>query len=222
MREPTGFSNKSNEALDFFTPIRYTYAMLRIPNVRSSLLLCIILAGLSIFIAAGFAQDEVPAAAPEVVEDLGDILPEPLRRPQRGESPRYPQDTVIGPLGRGSAPEAAYRLARNILTALLMNNQNAESLSGMGSIRAEEIAQLLEPVNPAKFRIGGGKVEPDGSASFLFRFIGREQSAAGELYARVTEAGTWVFDDILLEDPQDISDKVEPYPYDFTPYERFF
>ncbi|GHV81556.1 hypothetical protein AGMMS49991_01140 [Spirochaetia bacterium] len=184
----------------------------------------------------GFAQDEdtskeavssgreVPAAeaAPEANENLGDILPEPLRRPQRGESPRYPQDTIIGPLGRGSAPEAAYRLARNILTALLMNNQKAESLSGMSELRAEDIAHILEPVNPVKFRIGGGKVEPDGSASFLFRFIGREQSAAGELYVRTTESGTWLFDDILLEDPQDISDKVEPYPYDFTPYERFF
>jgi hypothetical protein len=202
--------------------------MLRVVNNRSGLLLGIILAGLSIFIAAGFAQDEVPAAettgeaAPEASEDSGDILPEPLRRPQRGEAPLYPKDTVIGTLGRGSAPEAAYTLARNILTALLMNNQDAESLSGLGALRIEEIAQALEPVNPAKFRIGGGKVEPDESASFLFRFIGREQSASGELYVRANEDGTWLFDDILLEDPVEISGRAEPYPYDFTPYERFF
>ncbi|GHT75830.1 hypothetical protein FACS1894124_7660 [Spirochaetia bacterium] len=249
--------------IDFFIPIRYTYGMLRVQNARSKLLLCIILAGLSIFAVTGFAQEEeteaaavdavtaeaeeetaAPGEAPEVeaadpgeetpaatekvegpaiemLEDAGDILPEALKRPQRGEAPHYPQDVVIGVLGRGSAPDAAYRLARNILTALL-NNEEAEVLSGLAPLQTEEIARTLEPVSPTKFRIGGGNVEPDGSASFLFRFIGREQSAAGELYVRVTEEGTWVFDDILLEDPQDAPGKAEPYPYDFTPYERFF
>lgn len=206
------------QALVFFIPIRYSYTMLRLVNARSGLFLCIIIAGLGIFAAAGFAQEE----AAETGGNSGDILPESLRRPQRGEAPHYPRDVVIGPLGQGNAPDDAYMLARSILAALLRNNREAKSLSGLGAIRVEEIALALKPVNPVKFRIGGGKVELDGSVSFLFRFIGREQGVAGELYVRKAEEGTWLFDDILIEDPQAISDKAEPYPYDFTPYERVY
>jgi hypothetical protein len=165
-------------------------------------------------------------AAAAAQEEPGTVwegsIPEQIRRPQRGgEAPYYPRDVVIGELGKGEASEAAYRFAREVLSALLYANGDAAALTGIGPLLLEETQKALEEINPVKFRIGGGREEEDGSVSFLFRFLGREQGIAGELYIR-REDEKWFFDDILMESPHDTTGRLEIYPYDFTPYERFF
>lgn len=149
------------------------------------------------------------------------ILPEAVRRPQKGEAPRYPRDTVIGELGPGNAPPAAYTYARNLLAALMRNNRDSRYLREIGKDRLEGLTAQIKSVAPRKFRAGGGKEEGDGAVSFLFRYIGREQGIAGELYLRL-EDQDWLFDDIIFEEARSVTEPGEPYPYDFTPYERFF
>lgn len=151
----------------------------------------------------------------------GVLLPDTLRRPQRGEAPRYPRDTVIGALGQGEAPEGAYLVGRDLLSALLLKNREAAVLIALNRDFLEQVFKNLEPVNPQTYRLGGGREEPDGSVSFLFRFVGREQWIAGELYLMV-EAETWKFDDLILEEAKDISAGGDGYRFDFSPYERFF
>jgi hypothetical protein len=180
-------------------------------------------------LAAETAGEEAPAALESGPSGF-EIIPEEVRRPRRGEAPRYPRDMVIGTLGRGGAPEEAYALARTCLEALLTQDQDSEHPAIEDAARREEIFSGLKPVAPQKFRIGGGREEPDGGVSFLFRFIGREQGVAGELYLRPGEEGEeeqeqeqgWVFDDIILEEPQALAVVKDPYRYDFSPYERFF
>jgi hypothetical protein len=128
---------------------------------------------------------------------------------------------VIGEMGKGEASEEAYRFARAVLSAFLYSNTDAAALSGAGPLLVEDVQKALKEINPTKFRIGGGREEDDGYTSFLFRFLGREQGIAGELYIRNQEE-KWLFDDILIEDPHDTTGQLEPYAYDFTPYERFF
>jgi hypothetical protein len=148
-------------------------------------------------------------------------VPEDLRRPRRGEAPRYPQDMIIGDLGAGEAPEEAYAFSRELLAALTAENRNAPVLSGLGGAPLDELFSKLKPIGPRQYRIGGGREENDGSVSFLVRFLGREQGIAGELYLRPGE-GRWLLDDLLLEEPADLMREREQYRYDFSPYERFY
>jgi hypothetical protein len=111
-------------------------------------------------------------------------IPEELLRPQRGESPRYPVDTVIGPLGRGDAAEDAYLFARKVSAALTAGNKNDSSLSGMNSVSLEAFLSELGEISPRVYRLGSGREEPDGAVSFLVRFLGRERAITGELYIR--------------------------------------
>jgi hypothetical protein len=114
-------------------------------------------------------------------------IPEELLRPRRDESPRYPVDTVIGPIGQGSAPTEAYGLARRVAAALLAGDINARVLSSVKKVFLESYMDALSAVNPRYFRLGGGREEPDGSVSFLVRFAGREQGITGELFIRFEE-----------------------------------
>jgi hypothetical protein len=175
-----------------------------------------------------FTQEAEPEEIPpeEIVSPLeaantGEVIPEQIRRPSREEDPRYPQDAVIGELGQGQASPEAYAFARKLLSALLWQNLDSEVLGGMSTQLRDEISVSLEAINAQKFRIGGGREEDDGSTSFLFRFMGRDQGAAGELYLWQEEE-TWRVDDIIIEEPRDILNKGNVYSYDFTPYERFF
>jgi hypothetical protein len=111
-------------------------------------------------------------------------IPEELLRPQRGEAPRYPVDTVIGPLGRGEASGEAYLFARKVSAALLAGNQNDSSLQGMNSVSREAFISELNTISPQVYRLGSGREEPDGAVSFLVRFLGRERGITGELYIR--------------------------------------
>jgi hypothetical protein len=149
-------------------------------------------------------------------------VPEALRQPQRGdESPRYPWDAVIGELGRGLAAEEAYRYARNLLQGALSLNRESALLAGARPSQLEELFAGIAPLNPQQYRLGGGREEADGATSFLFRFIGRDMSLAGELYLRQAD-GTWQLEDIIVEEARPISDRGNTYQFDFSPYERFF
>jgi len=117
-------------------------------------------------------------------------IPEELLRPRREESPRYPVDTVIGPIGQGAAPSGAYELARRIAAALLQGNTNAPVLSSVSRAFLEGCINALNAVNPRFYRLGSGREEPDGSVSFLVRFAGRDQGITGELFIRFEERVT--------------------------------
>jgi hypothetical protein len=150
-----------------------------------------------------------------------ETIPEALKRPQWGEAPRYPRDTIIGGLGRGLAGEGAYSFARNLMAALLSGNPDSDMFSALEDTFLERLTADLASIDPEKYRLGGGREEPDGSTSFLFRFIGREQSIAGELYLRL-EDDIWRLEDLVFEPPRAVSEGAEGYQFDFTPYERFF
>jgi hypothetical protein len=180
--------------------------------------------------------------------DSGGIItvPNDLRMPKRGEAPRYPQDIIIGELGRGEASQNAYSYAQNLLSALLRGDAKSAVLVNINASLLNSTLSNLKTINPQKVRLGGGREEDDGSTSFIFRFIGREQWIVGELYIRfgtmlprVSEApedtdseeavrvertpvAQWNIDDIILDDATTTGASRETYPYDFSPYERFF
>lgn len=164
----------------------------------------------------------VPAEESPPVFNQGTI-PEALRQPQRGdESLRYPRDAVIGDLGRGLADEGAYRYARNLLRGILSGNRGSTLPDWADRPQLEELFTRLEGLNPQQYRLGGGREEADGATSFLFRFIGREKSLAGELYVRL-EDDTWRLEDILVEEARALTERgTNTYKFDFSPYERFF
>ncbi|GBU27042.1 hypothetical protein R84B8_00563 [Treponema sp. R8-4-B8] len=163
-------------------------------------------------------------------------IPEELLRPKRGESPRYPIDTVIGELGRGTASEAAFTFANNIGTALLSGDKASSALASIEKAVRENLLSSLEAIVPVSFRIGGGREEADGAVSFLVRFIGKDQGITGELYIRhitkqtqgqdeeVKTVSYWVFEELLLEEAKDreVEQKESIYRHDFYPYERFY
>jgi hypothetical protein len=172
--------------------------------------------------AQEYVEELSEEPAPEVVFNSGTI-PETLRQPQRGnESPRYPRDAVIGELGRGLAAEEAYQYARNLLEGVLSGNRESALLAGAAQSQLEGLFAGLEPLGPQKYRLGGGREEADGATSFLFRFLGRDMSLAGELYLRVVDE-KWQLEDILVEEARAIPEKgMNTYRFDFSPYERFF
>jgi hypothetical protein len=149
------------------------------------------------------------------------VIPQILRQPRQGEILRYPRDTIIGELGRGQASDGAYSYAGNILSALLLENRGSRFLSSRENAFWDELFADLTQIGPRKYRLGGGREEIDGNTSFLFRFIGREQGIAGELYIR-REGDNWILDDIILERARNLPNGKESYKYDFSPYERFW
>jgi len=125
-----------------------------------------------------FPQDEMPERS---------SIPQELLRPRRGEAPRYPVDMVIGALGQGDASSEAYATARKTAAALLAGNMNVPVLSSVNKVFLEDCMTRLKGINPQSFRLGSGREEPDGSFSFLVRFIGREEGITGELFVRFEE-----------------------------------
>jgi len=161
-------------------------------------------------------------------------VPEELLRPAKGEAPRYPVDIIIGELGRGSASAAAYFYANSVVTGLMSGLMGHPALSSIDSVIRESHLSAIKLVKPESFRIGAGRVEADGTASFLVRFIGKEQGIIGELYIRyhsrkiegqeTTTTGSWVFDELILEEARglDVEFKEAINRLDFNPYERFY
>jgi len=160
-------------------------------------------------------------------------IPEDLLRPARGEALRYPVDIVIGELGRGSATAPAYFYANSVVTGLMSGLMGHPALSSIDPVIRESHLSAIKLVNPISFRIGAGRMEPDGAASFLVRFIGKEQGIVGELYIKYhsrqiegqeTTSGSWVFDELILEEARglDVELKEAVDRIDFNPYERFY
>ena len=145
-------------------------------------------------------------------------IPELLRRPLRAEAPRFPRDMVIGELGQGTAPEGAWRYAQGI-AAFLAGSASGISAGDRDILRRH--LPVMESFEPRRFHIGGGRMEVDGTVSFLVRFIGREQWIAGELYLYLDE-NNWRLDEIVLEELRTMEEGRDSYSYDFSPYERFF
>ena len=188
-----------------------------------------LLFGLLAICAGVYSQPEGKAAPRSI--------PEALLRPERGETPRYPKDVVIGEIGRGEAPEEAYLLAKNILSALITGSKDASVLAGYGSILDEDLREEIRSIEPRSYRIGGGRAEADGCVSFLVRFMGPEESISGELFLRQEPAalasateeaepagreGKWILDDLVIEDKRTLSEIRDSYRFDFSPYERFY
>jgi len=111
-------------------------------------------------------------------------IPVELLRPRREESPRYPVDVVIGPIGQGDVARDAYDFAVKTAAALLAGTKDAPVLSSVNRAFLENCLSALDVINPRAYRIGSGRTEPDGSVSFLVRFSGREQGITGELFIR--------------------------------------
>jgi hypothetical protein len=167
--------------------------------------------------------------------DRGSI-PEELLRPRRGELTRYPEDTVIGELGRGGASSDAYSFANSVASGLLTGQMNHSGIDSISAGLRENYLAVLERISPQSYRIGGGREEADGAVSFLIRFIGKEQGIMGELFIRLqdqrkqgeeTETRTarkWVFDELILEEAKskEAEQKETLQRFDFSPYERFF
>jgi hypothetical protein len=156
---------------------------------------------------------------------------------------------VIGSLGRGNVPAEARRAALGIMAALSAGSRDAPSLASIGPMAREELFSSLEEIRPRTYRVGEGREEPDGSCSFLVRFLGREQGIAGELYLRFRlpppeeaavsagapaeaaagaapamppAAGAWVLDDLLLEEKHNLGETVQEPLFDLPPYERLY
>jgi hypothetical protein len=150
------------------------------------------------------------------------VVPETLVRPSRETTEWiYPIDAVIGQLGDGEVSVAANAYARGVLRDLMRRNDNADTLKGLGPDMLNEAMTKTDEIKPLKVRMGGGRDEPDGSVSFLFRFIGSEKELSGELYIR-EDAGAWKTEDMIFETPQDISSSSDSMNSIFTPYERFY
>ena len=148
-------------------------------------------------------------------------VPEALRRPERGEAPRYARDFVIGELGQGEASAGAYSFARNLISAIAAGRNDEPALANYHSILTEKLFEEIRGIRPRTYRLGGGRTEADGSVSFLARFIGQTESITGELFIRFEE-GNWILDDLIIEEKRTLSEIGDGYRYNFSPYERFY
>jgi len=167
----------------------------------------------------------IPALA--FSQTRGGFIPEELLRPSRGETPRYPVDTVIGELGRGRASAAAYTFASSVVSALFSKRIDHPALSSVSASLQQSYMSALDNISPRSYRIGGGREEADGAVSFMIRFIGREYGITGELFIRYETSdavGNWVFEDLILEEARELENERQESTnrYDFSPYERFY
>jgi hypothetical protein len=162
-------------------------------------------------------------------------IPADLLRPSRGESARYPVDIVIGELGQGKAPDAAYSLANSVSQGFLSGQAGHPSLTSVNPDVRDKCLKALSGISPRNYRIGGGREEPDGAVSFMVRFIGRDYGITGELYIKSTarriegsaeaaQQGNWVFDDLILGEAKSRESETGEGSklINYLPYERFF
>jgi hypothetical protein len=162
-------------------------------------------------------------------------IPIDLLRPNRRESARYPVDIVIGELGQGKAPVAAFSFANSVSEGFLSGQPGHPSLTSVRADVRDRCLKALSGISPRIYRIGGGREEPDGVVSFMVRFIGRDYGITGELYikntakradgsAEAAQQGNWVFDDLILDEAKSRETETEEaYKLvNYLPYERFF
>jgi len=151
-----------------------------------------LLLGMVFFFPAFFSPEVFSQEAPAAAEDQGGAadaktIPDALRRPERGEAPRYPQDLVIGKLGQGDAPEGAYLFALGLIQTLTAGSKDAPVLAASSAVLTESVLAEIADLAPRSYRIGGGRTEADGTVSFLIRFLGPDDSMTGELFVRQAE-----------------------------------
>jgi len=183
------------------------------------LLICLFFS-ISLFVAAQTARGSIPV----------DLL-----RPSWGESARYPVDMVIGELGQGKAPAAAYSFANSVSQGFLSGQPGHPSLASVKTDVRDKCLKTLSVISPRNYRIGGGKEEPDGAVSFLVRFIGRDYGITGELYIKnavkriegsgeATQPESWMFDDLILGEAKSREIELDEASkfINYLPYERFF
>jgi len=145
-------------------------------------------------LSSGIYGQEEGAGGGSLSESQGEsrsqsqTIPDALRRPERGEAPRYPQDLVIGALGQGDAPTGAYDFARNLLSALTTGSKNASVLKESSGVLNDSHFEEIAGISPRSYRIGGGRTEPDDCVSFMVRFLGQEESITGELFVRLADS----------------------------------
>jgi hypothetical protein len=117
-------------------------------------------------------------------------------------------------LGQGRAPREAYEVAKKTAAALVAGNMNVPVLSSVNRVFLEGCMSRLNTINPQSFRLGSGREEPDGSVSFLVRFVGREQGITGELFVRFDERRPGPPPAAREPDPEtaEAADESEPEP----------
>jgi hypothetical protein len=165
-------------------------------------------------------------------------IPEILLRPARGESSRFPIDTVIGELGQGRASAGAFSFANSVASGLVAGRPGHFALASVNPVLLDEYLASLARIFPGSYRLGGGREEPDGAVSFLVRFLGREFGITGELFIRyvtrqvlsddgeISFTGNWIFEELILEEARSRGTEwLEPSQrsrLEYLPYERFF
>jgi len=166
-------------------------------------------------------QQETPVES-DIAQQWTGTISENISRPDVLREPIYPSDITIGALGPGTAPMDAYNYARRVLREL--RQSNTKELSALSSKDKAEITGNIETVKPASFRIGGGREEEDGSISFLFRFIGKNDEFAGEIYLRDSSGkGDWKVEDVIPEDIKTIQEATDnEHAYSWLPYDRIY
>lgn len=110
--------------------------------------------------------------------------------PSPGDAPVAPLDYLIGALGPGEAPEGAYRAAAAALDSLVSGASGTE--------RQKDILSRLG--TGPKLRLGAGRLDAEGQASFLVRLVGDGRSSSGEIQLSLV-GGTWTVDSLVLDDP---------------------
>jgi hypothetical protein len=105
------------------------------------------------------------------------------------------------------------------MNSLLAQQSDAKNYPGLGQEEIETALQQLKDISARKYRLGGGKEEPDGSYSYLFRYLGSPGEAGGELYLRKNEANVWQIDDLFIEP---LTTPPEERTYGISPYVRFY
>ncbi|MDR2178335.1 MAG: hypothetical protein LBP20_09905 [Treponema sp.] len=169
-----------------------------------------------------------PCAGAQEENPVPQLIPETLWQPQRGESPRYPRDLIIGSLAQGRVSGEVRAAAAQVLSALVAGNKGAAVFSRLGAAARNELFSAVAAVEPRKYRTGEGREEADGSVSFLVRFLGRDRGIAGELYLRFEAAqnaagnGAWLLDDLLLDEQRPLGEHSDETTYALPPYEHMF
>lgn len=143
---------------------------------------------LSFFILSLLPQMAFPQEDDSSGDNNSQTIPETLRRPERGETPRYPRDVVIGVLGQGQSPDDAYKYAQDLLSTLLAGTRDAQIVTDNSTVLTESLLDQLGSIEPQSYRIGSGRIEEDGSVSYLVRFLGQNESITGELFLRQANA----------------------------------
>ncbi|MDR2509453.1 MAG: hypothetical protein LBC77_02280 [Spirochaetaceae bacterium] len=168
-------------------------------------------------------QQEKQEAEQKPVQTYTGVVPESVRRPEQLVNAVYPVDLSIGELGPGDATPEAYLYTRRILGEVQQGKEGSTLLSAIPELARRELIAQVKEITPRKYRVGGGIEQIDGSTSFMFRFIGREQELAGEVYIRAGDDGVWKLEDLLPEAPRSMSEARElDHPYSWSPYDRMW